>query len=133
MYKIGEFSKIVDLPVRTLRYYDECGILKPEYTDTFSGYRYYTLDNVYEAEMIKLLKSVDFSLEEVLDTKDNLTVDALERKKEELLRGIYLLELKCQKINVLTSNLTNNQPVIQEEPEVMVLRKTNGEGIRKAS
>ena len=65
MYKIGEFSKIVDIPVRTLRYYDEYGILKPSEVDNFTGYRYYTDNNVIECEIIKLLKSVNFTLEEI--------------------------------------------------------------------
>lgn len=38
MYKIGDFSKIVDLPVRTIRYYAEVGVLEPTYTDEFTGY-----------------------------------------------------------------------------------------------
>lgn len=45
MYKIGEFSKLVGIPIRTLRYYDDYGILKPSITDNFTGYRYYNEDN----------------------------------------------------------------------------------------
>ena len=54
MYKIGEFSKIVDIPVRTLRYYDEFGILKPSDVDNFTGYRYYSDENIIECHLIKL-------------------------------------------------------------------------------
>lgn len=38
MYKIGDFSKIVDIPVRTLRYYAEYGVLVPSEIDKFTGY-----------------------------------------------------------------------------------------------
>ena len=38
-YKIGEFSKLVGISVKTLRYYDECGVLKPSKIDTFTGCR----------------------------------------------------------------------------------------------
>jgi len=41
MIKIGEFSKLVQLPVATLRYYDQVGLLKPVEVDRFTGYRYY--------------------------------------------------------------------------------------------
>lgn len=135
MYKIGEFSKIVDMSVRTLRYYDECGILKPEYTDTFSGYRYYTDENVYQAEVIKLLKEVDFSLDEILAYQDNLTPEVIRKKKEDVLRQMYLLELKTQRLDILESDLENNRPIIRsnENPQIKVLRKANEEGIRKAS
>lgn len=135
MYKIGEFSKMVDMSVRTLRYYDECGILKPEYTDTFSGYRYYTDENVYQAEVIKLLKAVDFSLEEILAYQDSLTPEVVRKKKEDILRQMYLLELKTQRLDILESNLENNNPIIRnsEDSQIRVLRKVNEEGIRKAS
>ena len=56
MYKIGEFSKLVDLSIKTLRYYDEIGILSPKVIDRFTGYRYYNDDRILECEMIKLLK-----------------------------------------------------------------------------
>lgn len=133
MYKIGEFSKLVDMPVRTLRYYDEVGILKPEYTDTFSGYRYYTEDNRLEAETIKLLKSVDFTLDEILEAKVGLSLDMIDSKVEELSRQMYMLELKCQKLELMRENLLDNQNVYTNDSDVMVLRKVNNEGIRKAS
>lgn len=41
MYKIRELSKIGDIPVRNLRYYDEIEILTPTQIDQFTGYRYY--------------------------------------------------------------------------------------------
>ena len=55
MYKIGNFSKIVDIHVRTLRYYDEVRILEPRETDKFTGYRYYSDENISECEQIKLI------------------------------------------------------------------------------
>ena len=44
--KIGEFSKASGLPVSVLRYYDECGLLSPVFTDRFTGYRYYKRDQL---------------------------------------------------------------------------------------
>lgn len=42
MYKIGEFSKLSKMTVKTLRFYADTGILVPEYTDEFTGYRFYS-------------------------------------------------------------------------------------------
>ncbi len=42
MYKIGEMSKLCGLPVKTLRYYDQLGLLAPDRIDPFTGYRYYS-------------------------------------------------------------------------------------------
>lgn len=41
-YQIGEISKLCNIPIKTLRYYNEIGLLIPEKTDLDSGYRYYS-------------------------------------------------------------------------------------------
>ncbi len=43
MLSIGEFSKISHLTMKTLRYYDEIGLLKPAFIDPKNGYRYYDI------------------------------------------------------------------------------------------
>ena len=72
VYKIGDFANTVNIPTRTLRYYDEIGLLKPEIVDKFTNYRYYTEDNVVEAQFITLLKEVGFTLQEIIDYKNFL-------------------------------------------------------------
>jgi DNA-binding transcriptional MerR regulator len=42
MLKIGEFSKLAQVPVPTLRYYDQVGLLQPVEVDRLTGYRYYS-------------------------------------------------------------------------------------------
>ena len=42
LFTIGEMAKLFGVNIRTLRYYDEIGILCPETTDPDSGYRYYS-------------------------------------------------------------------------------------------
>ena len=42
MYSIGKISKIVDVSVDTLRYYDEIGLLKPFHINKYTNYRYYS-------------------------------------------------------------------------------------------
>lgn len=41
--KIGEFSKLMQVTVKTLRHYEQIGLLVPDEVDQWSGYRYYTL------------------------------------------------------------------------------------------
>lgn len=84
MYKIGDFSKIVDIPVRTLRYYAEYGVLVPSEVDEFTGYKYYSESNIIECELIKLLKSLDFTLDEIIEYKDKIDEEILEKKKIEI-------------------------------------------------
>ena len=41
MYKIGEFSKMSKTTIKTLRYYENEGLLMPSYVDPYTNYRYY--------------------------------------------------------------------------------------------
>ena len=41
LFQIGEVAKMYHLSVGTLRHYEQVGLLKPEYTDPATGYRYY--------------------------------------------------------------------------------------------
>ncbi len=65
MIRIGDFSRISQTPVSTLRYYDEVGLLKPVEVDHFTGYRYYKFDQLARLQRIQALKNLGFSLEEI--------------------------------------------------------------------
>lgn len=70
MIKIGDFSRISRVPVKTLRYYDEVGLLKPVEVDRFTGYRYYSLDQLSRLNRILALKDLGFSLEQIAQLLD---------------------------------------------------------------
>jgi len=63
MFKIGEFSKLSQVTVKTLRYYDEIGLLKPAEVDRFTSYRYYSVDQLPRLNRILALKDLGLSLE----------------------------------------------------------------------
>ena len=63
--KIGEFSRLMQVTVKTLRHYEEIGILKPCEVDPWTSYRYYELGQMQKLEKIRHLKEVGFSLEEI--------------------------------------------------------------------
>ncbi len=65
MLRVGDFSKLAHVTVKTLRYYDELGLLRPIWTDRFTGYRYYSLDQLPRLNRILALKDLGFSLEQV--------------------------------------------------------------------
>lgn len=64
-YQIGEISKLCNIPIKTLRYYNEIGLLIPEKTDTDSGYRYYSHKQLVLVLVIKQFKEAGFSLKEI--------------------------------------------------------------------
>lgn len=65
MIRIGDFSKLSRVPVKTLRYYDEMGLLKPVEVDSFTGYRLYEYSQLSRLNRILALKDLGFSLEEI--------------------------------------------------------------------
>ncbi len=65
MLSIGSFSKVANITTKTLRYYDEIGLLKPCYVDSDSGYRYYDVTQLETVLLIGRLKAYDFSLDEI--------------------------------------------------------------------
>ncbi|MCA9925503.1 MAG: MerR family transcriptional regulator, partial [Anaerolineales bacterium] len=65
MFKIGEFSKIAQVAVSQLRYYDEIGLLKPAQIDEWTGYRYYSARQLPRLNRILALKELGLSLDQV--------------------------------------------------------------------
>jgi DNA-binding transcriptional MerR regulator len=66
MFKIGDFSKISQVSVKTLRYYDEIGLLKPVQIDHSTGYRYYSFEQLRQLHRILALKDLGLSLEQIV-------------------------------------------------------------------
>jgi DNA-binding transcriptional MerR regulator len=65
MFKIGEFSKISQVSMRMLRYYDEMGLFKPAHIDRETGYRYYSAEQLPRLNRILALKDLGLSLEQI--------------------------------------------------------------------
>src|SRR5512143_4025717 len=65
MIKIGDFSRLAHVSVKTLHHYDDLGLLKPRHVDRFSGYRYYEIEQLSDLNRILALKDLGFSLEQV--------------------------------------------------------------------
>ena len=65
MFKIGEFSRLAQLSVPTLRYYDQVGLLKPVEVDPLTGYRYYSASQLPRLHRILALKGLGFTLEQI--------------------------------------------------------------------
>ena len=89
MLKIGEFSKLSRVSVRMLRYYDELELLVPTTTDPFTGYRYYSEDQLPTAGKITALKDMGFGLaviREMLLLEDRQRLDDLLAQKQAKLR-----------------------------------------------
>ncbi len=65
MLKIGDFSKLAHVSIKTLHHYDDMGLLRPAFVERFSGYRYYSLDQLAVLNRILALKDLGLSLEQI--------------------------------------------------------------------
>lgn len=80
MLKIGEFSRLGQVSVKTLRYYDELGLLRPEWVDRYTGYRYYTLSQLARLNRILALRELGFPLVQIdRMLREDLTAQELQR------------------------------------------------------
>ena len=65
MLKISEFSRLSQVTVKTLHYYDKIGLLKPVHIEGSTGYRYYSVDQLARIHRIMALKELGLPLEQV--------------------------------------------------------------------
>jgi effector-binding domain-containing protein len=65
MIKIGDFSKLSQVTVKTLHHYDQLGLLKPVHDDRFTGYRYYAVEQLPRLNRILALKDLGLSLQQI--------------------------------------------------------------------
>jgi DNA-binding transcriptional MerR regulator len=79
MFKIGEFSKLSNISVRSLRHYESLGLLAPAEIDRFTGYRQYCADQLETANKIRMLREVGFSLDSI---KGLLNSDSIEHARQ---------------------------------------------------
>lgn len=89
MYKIGDFSRLCQVSVKTLHHYDDVGLLRPAWVDRDSGYRFYRAVQVAQVRRIRNLRALGFSLEQIAEVLDDHAtshslLDVLHAKRQEL-------------------------------------------------
>ena len=126
--KIGEFSKMMQVTVKTLRHYEQRGLLMPEEVDKWTGYRYYSISQMQRLNAIRDLQRQGFTLEEIKELFDDGAqmpgVELLTQKIEETERQLQLLvERRRQLLRWLDSHKQKNTMEkfnIQSLPEIIV-------------
>jgi effector-binding domain-containing protein len=93
MLKIGDFSSLSQVSIKTLRYYDERGLLSPAHVDPETGYRYYSASQLSRLHRILALKDFGFSLEQIARCLE-------EKVTAEQMRGMLLLRQAEQQVRV---------------------------------
>ena len=129
MYRIGDFSKMTKTTVKTLRYYDSVGLLKPQFVDEFTGYRFYSTDQLTKLHKIQSFRQIGLSIDEIktiLEGKSFAYI--LEKRKKEIENEIAYGTEQLSRIEFILSGkqeeeFMNYQAIIKELPECIVYSK----------
>ena len=126
--KIGEFSKMMQVTVKTLRHYERKGLLVPSEVDQWTGYRYYSIGQMLRFNTIRGLQRQGFTLSEIKELLEDgaqmPSIDLLTRKINETEQQLQVLvERRSQLLKWMDSHKqikTMKQFSIQSLPEIIV-------------
>lgn len=122
MLKIGEFSKLAQMTVKALRFYEKEGLLIPASIDRWSGYRFYESGQLETAAKIRSFRQLDLSIEEIksiFDGGDAKTV--LVEKAAALNAQKKDIEFRLSVINhILEEQVMKYQVTVKEIPSSIV-------------
>ncbi|MDU5334568.1 MerR family transcriptional regulator [Enterococcus sp.] len=131
MLKIGEFSQLGQVSIRTLRHYDEIDLLHPILVDEESGYRYYSVKQLEVLGQIVLLRELKFSLKEIkslIQQDPKIFTAALLKKDREIEKEIQRDQFRQQQIHQMIQRMKHKgkyQVTIKNVPActIVSLRK----------
>lgn len=99
---IGQMAKLNNVSKQTLRLYDKLGILSPSEVSLENGYRYYSVKQCAQLDMIQYMKSLDMSLKDIKEIFESKEIDKIKniliRKNSDIDKRIEYL--KHQKIAI---------------------------------
>jgi ubiquinone/menaquinone biosynthesis C-methylase UbiE len=120
-YKTGEFAKMANLTIRTIRYYDNIGLLKPSKMDD-NGYRLYSDKDFLKLQKIITLKNLGFSLDDIFSMTINDSFISLQQS----------LSLQKKMIDQKIHTLKNmKESIIQAEEYISISKEVNWEELLK--
>ncbi|MFH1693948.1 MAG: MerR family transcriptional regulator [Bacillota bacterium] len=121
---IDEFAKLAAISTRTLRYYDQIGLLKPGLIST-SGYRFYGSVEVNRLQQIMFFKTLDIPLKKIKEMLDNPKFNNLEKLKHHLEK----LQQKRKQLNAIINTL--NFTIEASEKKLEMNDKDKFKGFKK--
>lgn len=112
LYRIGLFSKINRITPKTLRHYDEIGLLKPDCVDHLTGYRFYSSRQLPRLHRILALRQLGLGLKEIKEIVESPEAvrEALKIREEESARRIREEREKLSRIRSWLDRLDRGEP-----------------------
>ncbi|NRY67607.1 DNA-binding transcriptional MerR regulator [Clostridium beijerinckii] len=102
-FSIGEMSKLNNISIQTLRYYDKIGLLKPKVISEKSQYRYYSIEQFFQMDVIKYYKTLGLSLNEIKKLMGRST--SMEEKLDMISFQQEVLENKLLEMEIIKNHL----------------------------
>jgi MerR family transcriptional regulator, thiopeptide resistance regulator len=115
VYTIKKLADLAGFSVRTLHYYDEVGLLKPQ-SRSESGYRYYGEEAVVRLQQIMFFRELDFGLEEIgkiISSPDFDVLEALQSQRT-------LLTKKAERIDELLTTVDKTIQKLKGEVKMQI-------------
>ena len=115
--------------IKTLRYYDEAGLLKPEKTDKFTSYRFYTTDQLVKLNRIQAFRQMGLSIDEIRSILSGQGAAAfLQKRKAELIAELDAGEGRLSRIEFILQgkeeeSFMSYAAIVKELPECVVYSK----------
>ena len=88
LFSIGQTAKLFNMNIRTLRFYDQIGLLEPEFVNHETGYRYYSSAQFERLNTIKYLRALDVPIERIAAFFEDRDVDLMRTIFEEQLARV---------------------------------------------
>lgn len=99
---IGEMASLNKISNQTLRLYDKMGLFKPDYVDSETGYRYYSIKQCAKLDIISYLKGIGMNLREIklfFETRDlSFLTQILKKQVDDISTKIEELQLQQKAI-----------------------------------
>ena len=96
MLTIGKMAQLNNISDQALRLYDRIGLLKPDYVDEQTGYRYYNIKQCARLDMIQYMKELGMSLKQIKEHLDRQDISVIQ---EVLKRQKKLIDEKIEELN----------------------------------
>lgn len=126
MFRIGEFSKLVRVSPRMLRHYEKCGLLSPARTDSDTGYRLFSADQIPQVKQIAVLRDMGFSIEQIGEMlprmEDKAYLDKMLREKTaEVRQRMDAEQDRLGKLMLMSGELRKERNIMIYEVELKKL------------
>ncbi|HCX63167.1 MerR family transcriptional regulator [Sedimentibacter sp.] len=116
-YKIGEISNLYGIGVDSLRYYERIGVLKPRRGE--NGYRMYNLKDIYKLNIIRDLRQLNFSMEQIKNYLAHQSID----------NTLALLQEEIEWIQGQLKKLRSTEQIIQSRLNALLTARNSTTGI----